>query len=98
MSSESDRDFAAILFLPILGLACCVGIPLLLSVGAGAALWVIGAGVPLAVAVLIVGLLIQRSRRRRAAARSVARRSGSSPASGPLRSTRSDAPEGGSVG
>jgi hypothetical protein len=65
MRSQSDRDFLGVLLLPLLGLACCVGLPLLLSVGAGAAIWVFGAGAPLALAVVLGGLAIQRRRQRR---------------------------------
>src|SRR5688500_1476901 len=66
MRSQSHRDSLAILLLPFLGIACCVGLPLLLSAGAGAAVWILGAGAPLVFAIVLAGLVAQWRRRRRA--------------------------------
>lgn len=94
-----DRDFLGVLLIPLLGLACCVGLPLLLSAGAGAAVWILGAGAPIAVAVVIGGVIVQRWRHRRAAAaREEVRRSvsgsGRPSASEPLRRSTPATPEG----
>ena len=77
MPSRTERDAAALLALPLVALACCVGLPLLASIGVGAFLWLAGAGLPLAIAVvfggLVVGLVWRRRRRPGRAAAEAAR-------------------------
>ncbi len=65
MRTQSDRDFLAVLLFPALALACCVGLPLVVAAGAGGVLWLVGAGLPLVLAVLVAGLIAQRWRHRR---------------------------------
>lgn len=55
---------SAVLLFPALVLAC-VGLLLLVAAGAGGVLWLVGAGLPLVLAVLVVGLMVQGSRHRR---------------------------------
>lgn len=65
MRSQPNRGFLSALLLPALALACCVGLPLLLAAGAGGVLWLIGAGLPVVLAVLVAGAAAQAWRRRR---------------------------------
>ncbi len=51
------------LALTAVAVVCCAGLPLVLAAGTGALLWIIGAGVPLVLVVLAVGVLIERRRR-----------------------------------
>jgi hypothetical protein len=56
-SDSADRDFLAVLALPLLGLACCLGLPLLLPALLAIAVWLISgpaAAVALALAAAAV--------------------------------------------
>ena len=43
----SDR--IASIAIPAIAIVCCLGLPLVLAAGAGAFVWIVGAGVPLVV-------------------------------------------------
>ena len=73
MGSDADRGFPKIMAIPFLGVACCIGIPLALAAGAGGVAWIIGAGVPIVAAVALGSFIVERSRRRRRAARAAER-------------------------
>ena len=58
----SDR--VAVVAIPIVAIVCCLGLPLALAVGAGALVWIVGAGVPLvALAAIGAGLVARRRMR-----------------------------------
>lgn len=60
MTQRAGRNSWQILALVILGPVCCLALPLLLVAGAGAGLWIIGAGIPLVLATLAGGFVIAR--------------------------------------
>lgn len=60
MSQPPGRDSLGLVALAVLAPVCCLGLPLLLAAGAGAGLWIIGAGLPVAIAVLVGGIMIAR--------------------------------------
>ena len=58
------RDSPATLVVPLVAIVCCLGLPILASVGVGAAVSVLGLGVPLAlVAVGVAWIAVRRHRR-----------------------------------
>lgn len=60
------RDSLATLALPLVAIVCCLGFPILASVGAGATIVGLGLGVPLAlVAVGVAWIAVRRHRRSR---------------------------------
>ena len=56
----SDR-FATIA-IPVVALICCLGLPLVLAAGAGAFVWIVGAGVPLVVLAVVGDWVVARRR------------------------------------
>ena len=58
----SDR--VATISIPIVALVCCLGLPLVVAAGAGALVWIVGAGVPLVVLAAVGAWLFARRRTR----------------------------------
>jgi len=57
------RDSLAGSSVVLLAAACCLAFPIVLSAGAGAAAWVLGLGLPLALFAVLVAWVVVRRRR-----------------------------------
>ncbi|MDO8484613.1 MAG: hypothetical protein Q7S35_06675 [Candidatus Limnocylindrales bacterium] len=58
-----NRDRLVTLAVPLLAIACCLGLPILASIGASATVLVLGLGLPLALAMLLAVWVAARRHR-----------------------------------
>ena len=56
----SDR--VATIAIPVVAILCCLGLPLVVAAGAGAFVWIFGAGVPLVVLAAVGAWVVARQR------------------------------------
>lgn len=66
-----NRDRLATLGVPLVAIVCCLGLPILASVGVGATVLVLGLGLPLALAMLLAVWVTVRRHRLSSAARPI---------------------------
>jgi len=59
-----NRDSLATVAVPLVAVVCCLGLPILASVGVGATVMVLGLGLPLALVALGVAWIAARRHRR----------------------------------
>ena len=59
-----NRDSLATVAVPLVAIVCCLGLPILASVGLGATVLVLGLGLPLALVVVGVAWIAARRHRR----------------------------------
>ena len=58
-----NRESLVTMFVPLVAIACCLAIPLLVSAGVGATVLVLGLGLPLAAGAVVVAWVVVRRHR-----------------------------------